>query len=232
MTDGMVFADNIWVQWLEKFAKNGQIESCLLLLNKISRMDNGSKLKASHFNSILTAYGIRGDLDGLRSTLQYMNQMSTQPTALGNPNPLSPNAATYWSYIRSLLQMKRKLGTLIRNGEAFEENMEKKQALQRELDQIMSEMSSREFSLSWKLYTYLLEDMLCEGELTWDQIQTFIASVVAARKVFPRQPLTDAVVSAAIQLGELENGLLFIKDAFGNFKKKYVYIYIYIYFFF
>eukprot|EP01083_Nonionella_stella_P221990 792549_1 len=200
--DGMVFSDRIWRYWMLSFAKYGQIESCLMFLDKMDRSNNIRSITTRHFNGLLYAYYQNNDLDGIRKTYDYMIHVNQQRNTVDADGlhqsmkmNIKPDIKSYHIIARAYLE----------NGDA--------QALK----QLLESMEYHDIGLDWKMYSIALQSMLQEtDDVTWDNVQQYLSSVIHTKKVFPRQPMVDDVLSASIQLERLDQGLSFMHQAFDD----------------
>ena len=200
LLDGIIFSDRIWRYWMLSFAKHGQVESCLMFLDKMDRSNNIRMITTRHFNGLLYAYYQNGDLEGIHKTYQYMISITQQKreddVLRMNKMKIKPDIKSYHIIARAYL----------------EQNESEK------LQNLLESMEYFDIALDWKMYSIALQDMLNERDhVTWDKVQEFLSSVIASKQVFPRQPMVDDVISASMQLDALPQGLRFIHQAFGMF---------------
>ena len=199
LLDGIIFSDRIWRYWMLSFAKSGQIQSCLLFLDKMDRSNNVRFISTRHFNGLLYAYYQNNDLDGIRKTYDYMINITKQKKDTQNVAQLSkmkikPDIKSYHIIARSFLENNQS----------------------EDLKNLLDSMEYHDIPLDWKMHSIALQNMLNEPDITWQSVQDYLGSVIASKKVFPRQPMVDDVLSASIQLNALPQGLNFIHQAFDD----------------
>lgn len=199
LLDGIIFSDRIWRYWLLSFAKNGQVQSCLLFLDKMDRSNNIRFISTRHFNGLLYAYYKNNDLDGISKTYEYMISITQQKKDKDNN-----------VYQLSKMNIKPDIKSYHIIARAYLENDKS-----HDLKNLLDSMEYHDIPLDWKMHSIALKSMLNEVDVTWDNVQTYLGSVVAAKKVFPRQPMVDDVLSASIQLNALSEGLNFMHQSFG-----------------
>lgn len=200
LLDGIIFNDRIWRYWMLSFAKSGQIQSCLLLLDKMDRSNNVRFINTRHFNGLLYAYYQNNNLDGIRKTYDYMINITKQKHDANNATVklskmnIKPNIKSYHIIAKSFLENNQS----------------------EDLKNLLDSMEHHDIPLDWKMHSIALQNMLNEPDITWQTVQDYLSSVISSKKVFPRQPMVDDILSGSIQLNVLSEGLNFIHQAFDD----------------
>eukprot|EP01084_Bolivina_argentea_P247898 414702_1 len=199
--DGIVFSDRIWRYWMLSFAKYGQIESCLLFLDKMDRSNNIRQITTRHFNGLLYSYYQNNDLNGVKKTYEYMINITNQKQEDKTTNyklikmKIKPDIKSYHIIAKAYLESNK----------------------HEELKYLLDSMEYNNIGLDWKMYSIALQSLLNEKQdIKWDNIQQYISSVISTQKVFPRQPMIDDIISASIQLNVLTEGIKFIHQIFDD----------------
>ena len=79
------------------------------------------------------------------------------------------------------------------------------------LRDLLESMEYTHIELDWKMYGIAQQSMVSEKcDISWASIQQYLASVIAAKKVFPRQPMIDDVLQASMELNALIEGIHFV----------------------